>query len=254
MMREALGSGRVKVVTIVFAILGVLLMVLWLATNDGSSMSMFLALAGTGVISLAIMLYFFTPSRYLRDEVCDATAISTVLSLNQILSSMLVGTGGITSSNGGLIRVFIPISRVEEKDVASLNPGIEVFDVKGPIKGISLTPPGYGLFELTSGMGAVFTREGLESEMKDVLENGLELASSVSVRLDGSTITISMSGMANEDLCRSIRTGNPDVCTRTGCPICSFLACMAVSATGRKARIEKIEESGKAINITLRLL
>lgn len=254
MFKDAIRGDRVKAAALVFFIFGLVLMALWLATNDGSSMSMFLVLAGIGIISLAIMLYFFTPSRYLRDDVSDAAAISGVLSLNKLLSSMLVGTGGITSSNNGLIRVFIPISSIDEKSMISLSPGVEVFDVKGPAKGISLAPPGLGLYQLASGMGAVFTQEGLESEMKDILENGMELASSVSVRRDGDIISIALFGMANEGMCRSIRSGDPDVCARTGCPICSFLACMAASGTGKKVRIEKAGESGKALNITLRLL
>ncbi|HTY90207.1 MAG TPA: hypothetical protein VMC84_03440 [Methanocella sp.] len=251
---RAILKDQVKAVAIAFAVFGLLLMALWWATNDGSSMSMFLLLAGIGIISLAIMLYFFTPSRYLRDEVSDAAAISSVLSLNRVLSSMLVGTGGITSANGGLFRVFIPISRVEEKNISGLSPGVEVFDVKGPVKGISLVPLGYGLYQLASSMGAVFTQEGLESEIKDVVENGMEMVSSVSVRRDGDFMAITMAGMVNEGMCRSIRASDPDVCTRTGCPVCSFLACMAASGTGRKVRIEKVEGSDKALNITLRLL
>jgi len=251
-LRDALRKDGMRAAAIVFAVFGLLLLALWLATNDGSSMSMFLALAGIGIIALAIMLYFFMPSRYLRDDVSDATAISSVLALNKVLSSMLVGTGGIYTNNNGLVRVFIPITPVT--DIGTLSPGVEVFDVKGTAKGISLVPPGNGLFRLAAGMGGVFTREGLESEIKDVMENGMELASSVGVRQDGDNIMITLAGMANGGMCRSIRESDPDVCTRTGCPVCSFLACMAVAGTGQKVRIEKVEESDRVLNITLRLL
>jgi len=103
-------------------------------------------------------------------------------------------------------------------------------------------------------MGAAFTQEGLEGEIKDVMENGLELASTVDVRRDGDVITISMAGMANKGMCRSIRSEDPDVCARTGCPVCSFLACMAAAGTGKNVRIEKVEGSDSVLNITLRLL
>jgi len=73
---NALRAGRMRAAALVFAVFGILLMALWWATNDGSSMSMLLSLAGIGVIALAIMLYFFTPSRYLRDDVADALAVS----------------------------------------------------------------------------------------------------------------------------------------------------------------------------------
>jgi hypothetical protein len=59
--------------------------------------------------------------------------------------------------------------------------------------------------------------------------------------------------MANAGLCSSIRNIDPAICTRMGCPICSSIACMLVSGTGRKVRIEKVEDTGKALIVTYRL-
>lgn len=243
-------------VALAFAILGVGVLALCLVLNDWQYPSMLLMLAGIGLLSIAIMLYFFSPSRYVRENICDAMVVSGVLSLNKTLATLLVGASGIhaTSGNGGPIKVFVPISPLKPEDMKLLSPSIDVFDVKGPIKGVSLMPPGNGLMDHALGLGAAFTSEGLESEIKDILENGLELASSVSVKREGDVITVSLGDMVNEGLCRSIRSNDPDVCTRTGCPICSFLACMAVVGTGKNVRIEKVEESDRALNVTLRVL
>lgn len=247
--------GNVASIAMSFALFGIALLIIWWATNDGTTMSMLLALAGIGILSLAIMLFFFSPSRLIRDEVCDSMVVSSVLSLNGMLSSLLVGQTGIYAPARGerVIKVFIPASSVGEEEIGKLNPGVEVFDVKGPVKGISLTPPGSGLFMNAVEMGAVFTREGLESEIKDVLENGMELVSSLSVAREGDRIAVSMRGMANMGLCRSIRRTDPAICTRMGCPICSSIACMLVAGTGKKVRIESVEEKGNSLTVTYRL-
>lgn len=237
-----------------FALFGIALLGLWLLTNDGSSMSMLLALAGIGIISLSIMLYFFSPSYYLRDTVCDAMAISDVMTINKILSSLLVDSGGIyTPGSDGIIKVFLPVSRPGEKDIGLIRPGADVFDVKGPVKGISLSPPGQGLFLHAVSIGAVFTPEGLESEIKDIIENGLELAASASVKREEGQVLVSLRDLANHGMCRSIRAEDPNVCTRTGCPICSFVACMVASGTGKKVRLKSVNADMRTINLNYEL-
>lgn len=252
--RDALRKDRAQAAAVALAVFGALVLALWLATNDGSAMSMLLALAGIGVVALAIMLYFFTPSRFLRDDVCDASSMSGVISLNGVLASMLVGTAGVHAARGEMVRVFIPIARADAADLARLRPGVAVFDVAGPVKGISIVPPGLGLFRLATGMGAAFTHEGLEGEIRDVMESGMELASSAAVRRDGDAITVSLRGMANSGLCRSIRESDPGICTRTGCPVCSFIACMVASGTGRNVQLDGARESDGVISLGFRLL
>ncbi len=242
-------------ISVVFALFGIALLGLWLLTNDGSSMSMLLSLAGIGIISLSVMLYFFSPSGYVRDTVCDAMATSDALTINRVLSSLLVESAGIyVPGDDGVIKVFIPVSRPGEKDIELIRPGVEVFDVKGPVKGISLTPPGYGLYRHAVGIGAAFTPEGLESEVKDVVENGLELAASAGVKRDGDRVTVSLRGLVNGGMCRSIRASDPNVCTRTGCPVCSFVACMIASGTGKKVRLMSVNSDDRTISLTYELI
>lgn len=253
--RNIIPQNRITAIAVVFALFGIALLGLWLLTNDGSSMSMLLALASIGIISLSIMLYFFSPSHYLRDTVCDAMAISDIMTINKILSSLLVEPGGIyIPGSDGIIKIFIPVSHPGEKDIDLIRPGADVFDVKGPVKGISLSPPGYGLFQHAVSIGAVFTPEGLESEIKDIIENGLELATSASVKREGGQIMVSLWDLVNHGMCRSIRAEDPNVCLRTGCPICSFVACMVASGTGKKVRLKSINADDRAIHLTYELI
>jgi hypothetical protein len=245
----------IRPAAISLSIFGVLVLVAWYLTNDGSTMSTMLMLAGISVIILSFLLYFLTPDTYLRGEVADAMSISSTLNTGKMLSSLLIEAKGVYVPPGdhGLLRVFIPISA--DIEVSSIQLGSQTFNASTTgTRGISLIPPGYGLFKYSQSIGAVFTADGLENEIKDVMENGLELASSVNVKTDGDHITVSMKKLANEGMCIAVRRENPGICVQTGCPICSFVGCMVVSGTGRKARIEKIHVTDHIVNITFKLI
>ena len=225
-------------------------------TNDGSVVSMLLLLCGLALLTISIMLWFFSPSRYLRSEVVDAMVMSNALNINDMVSSLLISSRGvyIPASQAGATKVFLPLSSSSSSvtDV-SIAPG-QVFSVTGSAKGITLTPPGYGLFAYSRRIGALFTEEGMENEIRDIMENSLELASGVSVKRDGDKVYITMKDIANREMCSSLRKENPLICVQAGCPICSLLGCMVVDATGRKARVESVKAEGKTISLTYELL
>jgi hypothetical protein len=93
-------------------------------------------------------------------------------------------------------------------------------------------------------------KEGLENEIKETLENGLELASVVSVKRDDYHITVSMRDAANRGLCDAMRGINPKICSIIGCPVCSGIACMIVEGTGRDVRIETVNIEGRTTKVT----
>lgn len=242
--------------SLALALLGALVTGFWLITNDGSTTSMLLLLAGISLLALSVILFFFSPSRYLRDDVSDALGLSNTLALHKVLSSLMVQSKGVYISDGphGPVKVFLPLSALDGGEVASIVPGSGVFNVAGPIKGISLVPPGYGLFRYAVRIGAVFTDEGIENEIKDVMERGMELASSVNVKREGDRVVVSLRSIVNQGMCRSIRSEDPGICLRTGCPICSFAACMVSAGTGKKVRLDHVSVNGGTIHLTYELI
>ncbi len=104
-----------------------------------------------------------------------------------------------------------------------------------------LEPPGYRLLAYLREIGATFTDEGLENEMKDALENSLELAGRVTVRREGDDVFVTLGDLANEGMCAAVRKENPGTCTQTGCPVCSLAACMIAEGTGLPVRIDARE-------------
>jgi hypothetical protein len=249
--------AKVKYAAASLAILGLASLVAWMLVNDGSATSLLLLLSGIGVLTLAILLYFFSPSRYLRADVSGAMAISATLSLNKMLSSLLVISKGmhLPSGQAGAPKLFLPLSgALSAEQLSSLRPGEAVFDVSGNVKGIALLPPGRGLFAYAQSIGASFTEEGLENEVKDVMENGLELASKVSLRREGGRILVTMQGLAGEAMCAAIRKEDAGICARTCCPICSFVACMVAEGTNKKVRMESVKVDGETINVAYELI
>ena len=249
-------NTRTTPASIFLAVLGVIVLAIWAVTYDSSNqMSMLLFLAGIGVLAVAILLYFFTPSRFVRDDVCDAMALSDVMSLNRVMGSLMIESRGIyiPAAKAGSTRLFVPLSS-KDVNVGDIELGPGLFSNKGPVKGLSIIPPGHGLFLYALGIGAAFTDEGLENEVRDVLVNGLELVTEAGVKREEGLVVVTLKDLVNKGLCSSVRGEDESVCTRTGCPICSFVACMVATGTGKNTRIKNIEVDGKTIKATLELL
>jgi hypothetical protein len=266
---DAQNRWAIRTAALGLFLLGFALLVLWFVLeytasgydiaallNSVSGMSMLLLLTGVAVIALAILLYFLSPARFLRAEVADALVLSGVANIEKLLASLLIEARGvyIPAAQAGSTRLFIPISG--KPDPSGLPPATgSMFVTPGESAGgILLEPPGYGLLVYVREIGATFTDEGLENEMKDALENSLELASRVIVRRGDDEVFVSMGDLANEGMCAAVRKENPGICTQTGCPVCSLVACMITEGTGRMVRIESVTAKGKTLDTVYRLV
>lgn len=248
---DAQNRWSVRPAAIGLSVLGIALLIFWYATDDRSVVSALILLAGVTVLAVAIVLYFLSPSKFLRDDVADALAVSGVTDVGRILSSLMIEGRGIyvPASDAGATKVFIPASGIPGDIPSSGN----VF-VSGPDKGILLDPPGYGLFSCARRISPPFTDEGLGNEIADLMESGMELARKVTVRREGDRVTVSMTDLVNAGLCSTIRKESPKLCTQIGCPICSFAACMVADGTRRRVRIESVAVSEKTVHATFELL
>lgn len=216
--------------------LGLLIMAVSFITNNGSTMPMFLLLQGVSLVCLSALLYFVSPSRPLSSEVCDAMALTNMQSISSLLSSLSIKTSGIYVPSGetGLIKVLFQTTRNK--------------------RGMTLMPPGHGLYQYVRSLGASFTEDGLDSEIKDIFKNSLELATDATARVHGDKVSVTIKGLANSGMCSSLRRNDAGLCCQIGCPICSLAGCIIVDALKRNARIAGVSLKDNNVNVIYELL
>jgi hypothetical protein len=265
---DAQNHRAIRPAALALLVLGLTLLTLWLGLeyisgngdvtamlDSASGMSMLLLLTGVAVIALSILLYFLSPARLLRAEIADAFALSHMANIERLLTSLMTEARGVyvPAARAGTTRLFIPVSG--KADPASLPQSTGIFVTSGKgTGGIVLEPPGYRLLACLREIGATFTDKGLEDEMKDALKDSLELASHVAVRRKGDEVSVTMGDLANAGMCADIRKESPGTCTRTGCPVCSLVACMIAEGTGRMVRIQHADVNGRTLNVTFGLV
>jgi hypothetical protein len=266
---DAQNRWAIRSAALALFVLGIVLFVLWFALeytannydtaamlDSISGMSMLLLLASVAVIALAVLWYDLSPARFLRAEVADALALSGVANIEKLLASLLIESRGVyvPAAQAGSTRLFIPVSGETDPSVLrQASGGIFVTPGEGA-GGILLEPPGYRLLAYVREIGATFTDEGLENEMKDALENSLELAGRVTFRREGDGIFVSLGDLANEGMCAAVRKENPGICTQTGCPVCSLVACMITEGTGLPVRIAQASVKNGTVSAVFQLI
>ena len=55
-------------------------------------------------------------------------------------------------------------------------------------------------------------------------------------------------------MCAAVRKENPGICTQTGCPVCSLVACMIAEGTGRPVRITRANVKNGTVSAEFRLI
>src|SRR5512138_1456876 len=91
----AQGGWAMRPAALVLALFGFAILAFWYLTNDGSNIAMLVMLAGVGVLAIAVLLFFLSPSRYISDEVADAIALSSIRNIRRMLSAMMMDAPGI---------------------------------------------------------------------------------------------------------------------------------------------------------------
>ena len=224
--------------------------------------SSILAFIGIALTFWGALFLFIKPVTYIKASLLDSTAISSLTTIDHIISelnykgkSIHLPPRYLKEIKGG--KVFIPskkqpiippIEEVAEEKVFLKNP-----------KGICLTPPGLGLANLYENeLGTDFTRADLnylQNNLPKLLIEDLELAEDFELNKEDDMIQVKITGSIYKDLCKE--AGKlPNICGSIGCPLCSSIAIALTRATGKPVIIEKTEvpKDGKTIEANFRLL
>ena len=214
------------------------------------------AFIGLGLAFWGALLLYIKPTRYVKADLLDSTAISTLTAIDRVTTELNYEGKGIylpprylKEIKGGT--VFIP----SNKEI-TIPPVEEVTEEKVFLKnpnGICLTPAGLGLTNLYEDeLGTDFARVDfnyLQNNMPKLFIENLEIAENLELSMEGSTIHVKIVGSIYADFCRELRKTTPNICSSFGCPLCSSIALALARTTGKPITIEKTEQSedGKTI-------
>jgi hypothetical protein len=227
-------------------LVGYLLLGIGLVTLTASVLvtSTILTFIGLGLAFWGMLAFFVQPQKYVTSDLMDATALSSLKTVDK----MLVGIG--YSEKG----VYLPAG--EEKAVVfvpsepfSMIPQ-ETSIVEGKTfienpRGMFVVPPGLALASLIEKkLGFTLKNSGVERVLRalpKVLVEDLEIVRDVEVEVKGDRIDFKLVDSIYADFCRQIR----DTSRRCGlgCPMCSALACILAVASGKPVIFEEDELS-----------
>ncbi|MFP4142410.1 MAG: hypothetical protein ACOCTN_03985 [Candidatus Natronoplasma sp.] len=231
----------------------------------------------TGIIFICISIYLFFKTDHLNaalasgfigiftiliinyptveEDVSLAGLKSGVLTYHDILADLDVADKGVhVPPNDNLTesRVYVPAG--ELKDLPDLYDEMTIVSSGSGKVGISVNPPGLPLLrEAKDRLEYGIERGGLESgrECMGHLSEGMGLARSFSFREKDSKINVRITHGRYLEYCESLRNVSTDICTRTGCPICSAYLIAAAESLSQPLEVVDFEVQGRHIKFEL---
>jgi hypothetical protein len=246
-----------KPIAIGLGLTGTAILALWLLIHSSATASMLLVPTGASLLALAILLFYLSPSRYLRVEVSVAMMLTNALNVRNMLKSLAIESKGIIMPGDPAqqIVLLVPYEDLGREEIkATTYDSREMTKARKKRDSLWLNPPGFGLFSYARTIGAVFTENNLEEELAEVMTSSMELVRDVSLKIEGDRANVRLHKMATAGMCSAIREEDPAICTQTGCPLCSFVGCAIVDATGKNTRATMVKEAGDVIDITFELI
>jgi hypothetical protein len=224
--------------------------------------SSILAFIGLGLTFWGALLLFIRPTKYVKASLVDSTAVSSLTSLDQIITELnfkgkavYLPPKHLKETRGG--KLFIP-SKKELIIPTTEEAAEEKVFLRNP-KGIRLTPPGLGLANLyEKELRKNFTKVNLnylQNNLPKLFIEDLEIAEDFEMNIEDNKIQVKITGSIYNDLCNEVRKLS-NTCSSFGCPLCSSIAVALTRATGKPVLVENIEVSDddKTIEAHYRLI
>ena len=220
--------------------------------------STILGLIGLGLAFWGALLLFIRPSQYVRSDLMDSTALSSLQTIDRVMLSLGYMEKGMYIPGGNPDRaiVFIPAEPFSRIPNASEIEG-QTF-VKEP-KGLAMVPPGLSLAELIEKELGVPLKncslQDLRLRLPKLLIEDMEMVRDFDMQVDGDMVRFKFVESIYSGFCGKLR-GSTKVSCSMGCPICSAMACLLAIETGRPVSFEedKYSPDAKTIESTYRIL
>jgi len=220
--------------------------------------STILVFIGLGLTFWGALLLFIRPQKYVRSDLMDSTALSSLRTIDRVMTDLGYLEKGIyiPGANPERAVVFVP-----SEPFGRIPKANEIEDqtfIKNP-KGIAMVPPGLSLANLIEKELGVDLRkcslETLSERLPKLLIEDLEMAQNFEMHIDGDEVRFKFDESIYSDFCRKL-SSSTRVCAGLGCPICSAMACVLAISTGRPVSFEgdKYSADGKSLESTYRIL
>jgi len=233
-----------KVIGVIFISISIYLFSMTDHTNAG------LASAFIGIFTILIVHY---PT--VDEDVAVAGLKSGILSYHNILDDLeLSDKGVILPPNESLneSRTYIPAGKLD--GIPDIYDEMTIISSGRGRTGIALVPPGQPLLEEAKDrIEYKIEGKGIQSgrECMGHLSKGMGLAKSFSLRKKGKRIRIRITLEKYDDYCENLREKSSNICTRSGCPICSAFLTGASEALSSPLKIESFEKEKNHIKYEL---
>jgi hypothetical protein len=215
------------------------------------------AFIGLGLTFWGLLAFFIQPNKYVKSDLMNATAISSLRTIDKMMLGMGYREKGvyIRAEDSDKAVVFVP------SEPFSLIP--EVSDVEDRIflskpEGLLVPPPGLALAALIEKkLGFKLKNCGVQTlveALPKVLVEDLEIVKDVEIEVKGDAVRFKLYDSIYADFCVEVRETSRRC--GLGCPMCSALASILAVATGKPVLYEedKMSEDNKITESIYQLL
>jgi hypothetical protein len=217
-----------------------------------------LGFIGLGLTFWGALLLFIRPRYYVRTDVMDSTALSSLKTIDRVITGLGYEEKGIyiPVSNPEKAVVFVPSEPM--KEIPKPEQIEKETFVKDP-EGISIVPPGMALANLfEKELGVKFsewTLEKMTDRLPKLLIEDLEMVQDCAIKIEGDQVSFRFVESVFSDFCGQLK-GTTKVCSSLGCPMCSAMACILAQVTHRPVRFDqdKYTVDGTTVESSYRLL
>ena len=200
-----------------------------------------LAFIGLGLTFWGALLLFIRPRHYIRTDLMDSTALSSLKTIDRVITGLGYNEKGIyiPVSNPEKMIVFVPSQPLKQIPKAEQVEN-QTF-VKNP-EGITIVPPGMALANLfEKELGVKFSEWSLEKmteRLPKLLIEDLELVQDCTIKTEGDRVSFRFVESVFSEFCGQLK-GSTKVCGSLGCPMCSAMACVLAQVTHRPVRFDE---------------
>ncbi|MGQ9640630.1 MAG: hypothetical protein ACUVUF_00710 [Candidatus Bathycorpusculaceae bacterium] len=250
-----------------YAILNIGILALIASTIYASQIPAFsqiLAFIGLGLVFWGIILTYIQTEEYVKENLLNATALSSLATVNQMIQELEYNGKAIYLppkylKNPENSKAYIPKQK-EGKIPApeQIQKQEAQLFIENP-QGMLISPPGAELTKLfEKTLGTSFVRvdlQYLEQNMPKLFIEELEIAQNFEMKTENDRVYVKIENSAYRNLTKDAMNLS-NVFNSVGCPLSSAIACALANATGKPIIIEKQQtnENGKDFTIEFHIL